>query len=206
MLNESETTVYRKSLSKQVIATATEAFFSKGIKAVKMDDIASQLSISKRTLYELFANKEKLLLECVKEKHNEFRRHMDDFIREDTSVISIIIETYRYQMSRANGICQAYYYDLQRYPNVKEWINEQHNQRQGTAMEFYRQGVEEGFFRSDVDFTLISNVCNASMDYIMKNQLFKHYSMSQIFHNIILLYVRGFCTLKGVKALEEYNL
>lgn len=37
-------------------------FLSKGVKAVKMDDIAMSLSISKRTLYEIFADKEDLLM------------------------------------------------------------------------------------------------------------------------------------------------
>ena len=42
------------------------AFAEKGIRAVKMDDIARMLTISKRTLYEIYPNKEELLLECFK--------------------------------------------------------------------------------------------------------------------------------------------
>lgn len=207
MLNDEDgASVYRHSLSKQIITTAMAAFLSKGIKAVKMDDIANELSISKRTLYEVFATKERLLLECVKQMHADFKKHMDSFIKEDTSVIAIIIETYRYQMSKINGISPAYYYELHKYKSVTDWIDEEHKRNEWRELEFYNQGIREGYFRSDVDFELISKVCETSMNFIMENQLLRQYSIKHIFRNIILLYVRGFCTLKGVKALEDYNL
>ena len=44
----------RAELRERIIATATEAFTSKGIKSITMDDIAAALGISKRTLYEVF--------------------------------------------------------------------------------------------------------------------------------------------------------
>ena len=49
-------TAYRQSLKGKILETATKAFLSRGIKAVKMDDIASILSISKRTVYELYGD------------------------------------------------------------------------------------------------------------------------------------------------------
>lgn len=203
MHNESGTTVYKQSLGKQIISTAMEAFTTKGIKTVKMDDIARELSISKRTLYELFSTKEELLLECVKEMRREFTDHMDKFINSDTSVIAIIIETYRYQMSKLTTVSPAYYEELHRYPTVIKWLDEARDKNEGEVIEFYKRGVAEGYFRSDVDFALIGKVTAGTVDYIMGSRLFRQYSMAQIFHNVILLYVRGFCTLKGVKALEK---
>ena len=48
----------REELRRLVVSASGEMFFRNGIRQVKMDDIASKLSISKRTLYEIFANKE----------------------------------------------------------------------------------------------------------------------------------------------------
>ena len=47
----------RAELKERIIATATEAFTTKGIKSITMDDIAAALGISKRTLYEVFVDK-----------------------------------------------------------------------------------------------------------------------------------------------------
>lgn len=207
MPNEEDgASIYRHTLSKQIINTATAEFLSKGIKAVKMDDIANELSISKRTLYEVFSTKERLLLECVKNMYAEFQRHMDEFVKEDTSVISIIIETYRYQMASINRMSPAYYTQLHKYHSVMEWIEEEHKRNEGNATKFYKQGVKEGYFRDDVDFELIGKVCEKSMNFLMESQFLKQYSMKHIFQNMILLYVRGFCTLKGVRALDECHI
>lgn len=203
MPSEGGTTAYKQTLSRQIISTATTDFVSKGIRNVKMDDIARELSISKRTLYELFATKEQLLLECIKESRKDFIDHMDKFVQKDSSVIAIIIETYRYQMSKLTGISPTYYEELRLYPSVAKWMDEDRNHKEDEMVEFYKRGVEEGYFRDDVDFSLIGKVIVGTVDYIMKSRLFKQYSMPQIFHNIILLYVRGFCTVKGVQALEK---
>ena len=50
----------RKALRERIIRTAYASFTKKGIKAITMDDIANLLSISKRTLYEIFRDKETL--------------------------------------------------------------------------------------------------------------------------------------------------
>jgi AcrR family transcriptional regulator len=72
---------YRKSLRDIVIEASMKAFALHGVRAVKMDDVAQSLSISKRTIYEMFGNKEQLLIEVLKtykakkEKDPEKRKH-----------------------------------------------------------------------------------------------------------------------------------
>ncbi|HEY9550780.1 MAG TPA: helix-turn-helix domain-containing protein, partial [Prevotella sp.] len=73
-------TVYRQELKGKILEAAMLEFAKKGIRAVKMDDIATILSISKRTLYEIYSNKEDLLLEGIRMKHEERERHFKDFI------------------------------------------------------------------------------------------------------------------------------
>ena len=54
-------TAYKKGLRAVILNAAMKAFTEKGIRAVKMDDIAESLAISKRTMYEIYATKEELL-------------------------------------------------------------------------------------------------------------------------------------------------
>ena len=64
-------TCYRQELKDKILTVAMKEFKQKGIRSVKMDDIANLLSISKRTMYEIYADKEHLLLEgvCRNEKY-----------------------------------------------------------------------------------------------------------------------------------------
>lgn len=58
-------TTGRVEVKDRIIRQALKSFADHGIKSVRMDDIANSLKISKRTLYEIFADKETLLTECL---------------------------------------------------------------------------------------------------------------------------------------------
>ena len=55
----------------KIVETALQMFNSRGCRGVTMDDIAQALHMSKRTLYETFANKEELLAECLMRVHDQ---------------------------------------------------------------------------------------------------------------------------------------
>ena len=56
----------RRELREKIIIAAGELFAKDGIRSVTMDDIAASFGISKRTLYELFSDKEALLIDCIR--------------------------------------------------------------------------------------------------------------------------------------------
>ena len=56
----------------EMISRACEFLLSKrSCRNVTMDEVASDLGISKRTLYENFENKGQLILECMEFMHNK---------------------------------------------------------------------------------------------------------------------------------------
>ena len=63
-------------VKEHIVLAAAKAFAQKGVKTVRMDDIATGLSISKRTLYELFHDKEDLLLDVMKLHREEMQEYM----------------------------------------------------------------------------------------------------------------------------------
>ena len=54
-------TAYKQGLRVKILTTAMADFRQRGIRGVTMDDVATELGISKRTLYEIFDKKEDLL-------------------------------------------------------------------------------------------------------------------------------------------------
>ena len=85
----------REDIRNLILATAMEQFMEKGIKDVKMDDIASMLSVSKRTIYELFSDKEELLLEALKLQQKILREEGKALIRSSKHILDIILNLYR---------------------------------------------------------------------------------------------------------------
>lgn len=210
MQNITELTEYKKELRGKLLTTAMEEFASRGIKAVKMDDIAAKLGISKRTMYEIYSTKEDILLEGIlKHDENEERQFAEYMAKEPRTTMDIMIAFFRMQMKAASSVCPQFYSDLNKYQNVLKAIAKKHSERDMRALDFFKKGVEEGYFRSDFDYTLLLTIVRQSMQYIMDSQLYKQYGTQHLFRNMIMLFIRGFATQKGIiefdKALEEYE-
>ena len=73
--------MHSEKTRKKIIETAIQLFNEYGCKAITMDKLASSLRISKRTLYEIFDNKESLMLECVTEVYRTIRAERLEFLK-----------------------------------------------------------------------------------------------------------------------------
>lgn len=203
MQKNSSVTSYRQQLREKILKASMEEFKSKGIRAVKMDDIAALLGISKRTLYEIYSNKEELLLECVKFQEEQYDAHMIAFEKDPSNnVIDIIIEFYNKQIQWLSDVNPLYFSDIQRYDQVVSYFERRDQERKQDKMIFYQRGIREGVFRDDVDYDVLSRILKASIDYIKQTQMYKEYDLTRILNNIIMLFIRGVCTYDGIKQFD----
>lgn len=195
---------YKVLLSRRIVEKATEMFMTRGIKAVKMDDVANELSISKRTLYELFSNKELLLLHCVMAMKEAREEHFKHFEKQGPHTeIEMILEFYRFQLRRSSKVSLSFVKELQKYPSVIKWMDESHEKMKEESKIFFEGGIKNGYFRKDVNYELISEYSDISIADAIENGFLDKYGIQEVFRNITMLYVRGFCTLKGIEELEK---
>ena len=201
-----ETTAYKKSLKGRILEAAMKAFAERGVKAVRMDDVSQMLSISKRTLYELYTDKEELLYQGVVKYDQDNRKHLTAFIEQASSVMDIIIETYQRRVVSIGSVNPQFYEDIQKYPKVVEYLNKEREHAYGQFLGFLQRGVREGYFREDVDYELVTQMFNAINTFVMNQHLLSRYSIQQVFANMLLVPLRGFCTEKGLQVIENSAL
>lgn len=204
-MQESKTiTAYRQQLRERILAIAMHAFARHGVKAVKMDDIARQLSISKRTLYEIYENKEVLLYEGVKEykslKDAEFQR----MLQKCSTVMDIIVKLYKRKVEEFKNTNPRFYADIEKYPRVRTFLDNDRASAHQQFVSFLDRGVKEGFFRNDLDYELIALSFNATTQYVMANQLYNEYSLEHIMYHLFFVSLRGMCTQKGIVILDDF--
>ena len=195
---------YRKELKSRIIDYAMGEFYKRGVRAVKMDEISQGLHVSKRTVYEIFGDKEELLLAGLKIKSLEMREKLETYsCNVAHNVVDIIGYFYKLQMEVNSMVGVAFYEEIHRMPRVIEFFNQEHEREFADRVKFLKAGVEEGLFRQDIDYSLTMELLSASMSEIMRNQIYKKYSMQQIFDNFFLVIIRGFCTERGVALLNK---
>ena len=204
MTQPNYTTEHREALREQILKVATREFTTIGVKSVKMDDIARKLKISKRTLYEIYDNKEQLLLESVARRVHEFDATLERFDSSgEKQVIDIILEFYRLQMEELRDMNPVYYEDLHKYPRVMSFLEQVNKEHKAHSKDFFKRGVLEGYFRNDFNYELISLLGNNVMQNVMESKLYNTYSLQDIFRNVVMLFIRGLCTAKGILELDR---
>ena len=197
-------TSYRTSLKDKILDSAIALFHERGVKAVKMDDIANCLSISKRTLYEIYDNKEDLLFECVKTSFEHSEKELHDSVENADNVMDILLRIYRLKMNLLRKTHPSFYCELEKYPKILEYFEKQDGKRRAQQMDFIKRGIREGYFRNDVNYDLILDLFDVSNRYIISNYNSLNYSMEQLSYNLVFVFLRGFCTLRGVEILDKF--
>lgn len=100
--------------------TALDLFSQHGIKSVSMDDIARNMGISKRTIYEFFEDKETLLVKGIEYNHKKMKQVLTELEEGPYSVVEEIILFYEECMKRPRWYNRKFYDDLKRYPKALE--------------------------------------------------------------------------------------
>ena len=195
---------YRLSLKSKILDSAMLDFAQRGIKSVKMDDIAKGLNISKRTLYELYENKEILLYECIKKAKAQDEREMLTMMSQHDNVIDIILNIYKIKIEQFKQVTPQFYSDLEKFPKVMSYLEEQHERDRVLQKEFIVRGVEEGYFRKDVDIDIVIIMFDALSQYVRRTRLYNQYPVKDIFNNMLFISFRGICTQQGIEVIDRF--
>lgn len=188
----------------RVINVARKAFHSEGIKSVTMDNIAHRLTMSKRTLYQLFADKEDLLLACMKEHVREEREQTRRLDAELPNVIEVILTVFKAKITNVRRVSFDQLAEIRKYPRVVEFLQASREADIASAAAFFERGVRQGVFRDDVDFSIVFPVMQQQIDYVMGNDAFDRHSLVKRFTNTSMVTIRGCATLKGVAIIDEF--
>lgn len=210
-MDKNTQTAYRRNLKGMILDVAMHEFYSNGIKSVKMDDIAKKLQISKRTLYEIYGNKEELLLEGLRRDELFFEKQLQHFASEQArNVMEIVMKFFQMQMKRLAMVNPCFFVELHKYDLIVSYLDKVHIRRNVRSVEFFKTGIKEGLFKEDLDYELISLLCEEMIRGVMAKELYRVYDLQHIFRNIIIVFVRGFATKEGIavidKLLEKENL
>lgn len=195
----------KSELHARILQTATELFPQYGIRGVSMDEIAQGAGISKRTLYENFADKEELLVACIEENHREVRRRAEEISGRASTVLHVILEMYNDLMPRTKNYSARFRQDMLRYPKVVTLLKKHRNEHLGEIKTFFALGVEQGMFLPEVNYDIISRMILRLHEAPIPSEIVERYTSGEILSTLILTFLRGVCSRKGQQIFEDYQ-
>jgi len=188
----------------QIIVTAFDLFSQYGIKRVSMDDIARNLSISKRTLYDSFEDKEDLLVEGMRYNSHKLLAYLNEVEKGKHTALDIIILFYGEMMTRPRWYSMKFYDDLKKYPKAlqqKENEKELFTQR---CIRLFDRGVKEGVFQKEVNFEIVALLAKEQLKMVQPSKAFCQHSNKDVYDTVLVAFLRGICTEKGRQILDRW--
>ncbi|MDR2651987.1 MAG: TetR/AcrR family transcriptional regulator [Prevotellaceae bacterium] len=194
----------------KIINIARELFLQRGIRSVTMDEIASEAGISKRTLYETFANKEDLLEKLLENIWAEHRYIVRQIIETTQSCLIGILNIMKYVTEEhkndlTSKAKECFFMDLKKfYPKVAEKNKEYLDLYMSFMAEHLEKGVEQQTVRNDLNLRLVSTLLIAQVEGLHIIKDIKQFHPREIFTTLIISFCRGISTEKGLKEIEDF--
>lgn len=200
----------KEDTRKLITEVALQHFLDSGIKEVKMDDIASLLSVSKRTIYELFGDKEQLLFESLMLQQEMMREEAKEIIRSAKHVLEIILKLYSLYFNKLKMVNSNFFKEIEKYPAICRQSKEREKKNNKQFLAWLEMAREQGLFREDANFEILLYILRRDIEAIISvkkqdeaNELGK-YSLDELGRSLVLFYLRGISTPKGQEIIEEY--
>ncbi len=191
----------------KILEKSKELFLNLGFKSVTMDEIASALGVSKKTLYKYFNNKTALVSAVTDYMFDTICCSIDAICEEKMNPIDEMFHIKRVVMNHLKDEKSSTFYQLKKYyPRIYATLTQkQFHVMQETIQDNLKRGVASGLFRATIDIDFISRIYFSGMLGIKDQQLFPltKYAMNTLMSIYLEYHIRGISTEKGLQQLEH---
>ncbi len=191
----------------RIIEGAAGLFKAYGIKSVTMDSIAAHLGMSKRTIYEVFADKDELLIGVLQWMAEKQRGLVKRILESSENALVAIFKLLEINRDHFQDMSPAFQADLKKYHNdvLRKKSNkcEMPDYRDNVAV--IEKGINENLFRKDINPEIVNTCLSTLGRSIMDNDLypFENYSRRVVMKNIFINYLRGISTTEGIELINK---
>lgn len=196
--------------TESLLQKSRELFMKFGIKNLTMDDIARELCMSKKTIYQSVDNKAELVEKVIQNYLEEENIDLDKIYTTAGNAIDEIIAIVDYFITRMREFNSTAVYDMKKhYPDAWSLYN---NYRFNNALkrvtENLERGVKDGTYRADMNTDAIARIYLGGIDNLLNPEFFPvpQYQFIEIYKEFLNYHLRGIVTEQGLKILEANNL
>ncbi len=192
----------------RILNTAESLFFQYGIRSVTMEDIAKQLSISKKTIYQFFKDKDEIVLKVSRQIFAKEQAKMNQIHEQGENVIHEMVLISRYIRAHVAEANPSAMHDLQKfYPEAWKTflvfkLNSLH-----LIESTLSKGMAEGYFRSDINPKILAILRSETIELSFNQQLFprEEFEPQAVQGQLFEQFINGILTDKGRKLYLKYT-
>lgn len=192
----------------RILKTAEELFLKFGIRSVTMDEIASELGISKKTIYMHFEDKDAIVHEVATFRMSCEQDISEQIWKEAENPIHEVVKEIEMLKTHVAALNPVVIYDLKKY-YPKTWaVFQQHKQTifLDITRRNLQEGVRQGLYRPDINIEILSRLRMEEVDFAFDQSVFpsSKFNQFEIHKTFIDHFLRGVLTPKGLAVYEQY--
>lgn len=194
----------------KVVAHVSQMIIALGVKSVRMDDVASSLGMSKRTLYEMFGDKEELLYQSMVHLMDQHQRCMSQSVADCDNMLEVLLRSVRLLGSygQMKEMEKRLAFNLKKfYPNVYERLKRQHAEHGLAGLRYaLDKCMEEGYLDPMVDIELMARLFLSTSGTLLSEDnivIPDEVSREEAFGAMVVNFLRGLSSEKGLKIIDE---
>jgi len=198
-------------LQNDILLLSTQLFCKYGLKSVSIDDICSQLGISKKTFYNYYKQKTDLIADVLEQIHSS-NSNLQDLMNkmmanEAYNAIDKIQQIKAYFKNNKEKTHPSLFYDLTKYyPEIHErFTKNKENETIAFTRNEIQKGIKEGVYREDLDVEMVAKFLSFQFRSIL-NSVQKRSEIEAAFNFVIDAYIRIVANEKGMKYYQENYL
>ena len=193
----------------RLIEQAKALFMRLGIRSVSMDDIATNLGMSKKTLYQLVADKDELVEQVVQLQIAQMETETHCSCEQANNAVEEIFKNMQMAASQYSKINPMVMFDLQKYHfnAFAKFTSHKNTFMLEVITNNLKRGIEEGLYRPDINIDILAKFRLESMMMSFNLDLFPPDKYNSLEVTLILIehFLYGLTTEKGYKLVETYK-
>ncbi len=195
-------------MKQKIILKSAELFLTLGFKSVTMDDIATEMGISKKTIYVHFANKTKLVEAVTFALFENICDGIDQICVDSKNPIEELYDIKMYVLNHLKNERTSPQYQLKKYyPQIYSRLRiKQFDKMHESVMDSLQKGVDTELFRSNINVDFISRMYFNGMTGIKDQEIFPSdkYTMEYLSESYLEYHLRAIITDNGMNILNNF--
>ena len=193
----------------RILVKSHELFHRYGIRSVSMDDIAAQLGMSKKTLYQYYADKDALVGEVFEHMFTSSKAHCAACQQKGENVIHEVFLSFDMVQGMLSNMNPAVLFDLRKYhpKGFKKFQDFKNNFLYRMLRDNLEKGIEQGVYREEIDVEVLVRYRLHSITLSFDNDVFPSNKTGLLHIETQLMehFLYGIATVKGQKLISKYK-
>jgi DNA-binding XRE family transcriptional regulator len=192
---------------KNILLKVRELYMKYGIKSITMDDVARELGISKKTLYQYVTDKDDLVGKFIDNEIELGQKQICDCFTVGFNAIEELFEISLFMNKIMREQNPATEHDLKKYyqQHYQKIVKARRDGIFSYILLNLKKGKKERLYREDMNEEIIAKLYVSRAENIHNNDIYsvEEFTSYKMYVELLTYHIRGIATEKGIVVLEK---